>query len=120
MQHPELGYTRQPIKTVALDNFSAEQMQKALDDPGSFDTALLFSTKWTPAPGLLNLGRGNEAADARFFDFHRDLRPGQAAAMLHGDIVWQGYRNGEWAAVLRFPRSADARLHLPPPATTVP
>ena len=111
MEHPELGYTRQPLKTVAIDNFSPEQMQKAAQDPGAYDTALVFSTKWTPRAGWLNLGRSSESIDARYFDFHRDLTPRDAAAMLHGQIVWQGYRNGEWAAVLRFPRSNEARLN---------
>jgi hypothetical protein len=49
-------------------------------------------------------------SDARYFDFHRDLLPAQAAALLHGDIIWQREHNGEWAAVLRFPRSYEAQL----------
>ena len=109
MQYPDLGYTRSAIKTVAIDNFSPEQMQKAASDPGAYDTALIFSTKWVPR-GSLNLGRPNEANDAKYFDFHRDASPTEAAAMLQGQIVWQGYRNGEWAAVLRFPRAIEARL----------
>ena len=75
-------------------------------DPGAYDTALVFSTKWVP-PGL-NLG--HPASDARYYDFHRDMLPGEIAAELHGDVVWQGWRNGEWAAVLRFPRAVEARL----------
>jgi hypothetical protein len=109
MQHPELGYTRQPIKVIAIDNFSMEQMQKAAADPGAYDTALIFSTKWIPAHNLL--GRATESTDARYYDFHRDLTPHQAAALLQGQIVWQGYRNGEWAAILRFPRAVEARLN---------
>jgi hypothetical protein len=109
MQHPELGYTRTPLKTHAIDNFSADQIQKAADEPGAYDTALIFSTKWTPH-GSLDLSRASEASDTRFFDFHRDLPPRAVAALLHGEIVWQGYRNGEWAAVLRFPRSNEAGL----------
>jgi len=109
MQYPDLGYTRRAIKTVAIDNFSPEQMQKAASDPGAYDTALIFSTKWVPR-GSLNLGRANEANDARYFDFHRDATPQEAAALLEGQIVWQGCRNGEWAAVLRFPRAVEARL----------
>ncbi len=108
LQHPELGYTRIPIKTVALDNFSLDQIQKAADDPGAYDTALLFSTKWNP-PGV-NISKGTESSDTAYFDYHHDLSPSEAAARLHGDIVWQRYRNGEWAAVLRFPRSNEARL----------
>ena len=110
MQHPDLGYTRRPIKTVAIDNFDREQVEHAAQDPGAYDTALVFSTKWVPPPGRFSLSRTTERSEARYFDFHRDLNPGQIAELLHGDVVWQASRNGEWAAVLRFPRSLDARL----------
>jgi 4-amino-4-deoxy-L-arabinose transferase-like glycosyltransferase len=115
MEHPELGYTRVPLKTVALDNFSSAEIEKAAQDPGAYDTALLFSTKWIPRSGWLNLGRSTESADSKYFNFHRDVSPQYAAAVLHGQVVWQGYRNGEWAAVLRFPRSSEARLLPTPP-----
>ncbi len=108
MQHPELGYTRRPIKTVSIDNFDREQIEHAAQDPGAYDTALIFSTKWVPPPGRFSLSRATESSDARYFDFHRDLKPSQVAELLHGDVVWQASRNGEWAAVLRFPRSLDA------------
>ena len=108
LQHPDLGYTRSPIRVLAIDNFSAEQIQKAAADPNAYDTALIFSTKWIPP--RLNLGRRSESADSSYFDFHRDLSPRQVVGLLHGDIVWQSYRNGEWAAVLRFPRSNEASL----------
>ncbi len=110
MQHPELGYTKQPIRTVALDNFTPDQIQKAAEDPSAYDTALIFSTKWTPRSGWLDLGRASEKTDTKYFDYHSDMLPREVAMLLHGEIVWQGYRNGEWAAVLRFPRSNEARL----------
>ncbi len=113
MERPELGYTPAPIKVVGIENFSADQIQKAALDPKAYDTALIFSTKWIPKAGLWNLGRVRESTDTQYFDFHRDLSPEQAAATLGGQIVWRGYRNGEWAAVLRFPRSVEARLHGP-------
>ncbi|HUZ95158.1 MAG TPA: glycosyltransferase family 39 protein [Edaphobacter sp.] len=110
---PEIGYTHHPIKTVAIPNFSIEQMQKAAADPGAYDTAFIFSTKWEPPPGTLNLGKPNESEDTKFFDFHHDMHPAAAAALLHGEVVWQAHRKGEWAAVLRFPRIVDASLRLP-------
>ncbi len=115
MEHPELGYTRKPIKIVAIDNFSADQVQKAAADPGAYDTALVFSTKWVPRLGWLNIGQVSESADTQYFDFHRDLSPDATAAMLQGQVVWRGYSNGEWAAVIRFPRSEEAQLLLPRP-----
>jgi hypothetical protein len=110
---PELGYTPRPIPTVPIKNFSLEEMQKAAADPGAYDVAFLFSTKWEPRPGSTNLGRSNQPSDAKYFDFHHDLRPAEAARLLHGDVVWQQFHNGEWAAVLHFPRSVNASLRTP-------
>ena len=107
---PEIGYTNHPIKTVAIQNFSLEQIEKAAADPGSYDVALIFSTKWSPPAGKVDLGRRNASADARYFDFHRDLSPAEVATLLHGEVVWQARRRGEWAAVLHFPRSVEASL----------
>ena len=85
-------------------------MQQAAQDPGAYDTALLFSTKWEPPTGKINLGRSNQKSDTKYFDFHHDLSPAEAAALLHGEVVWQAHRKGEWAAVLRFPRAVNASL----------
>ena len=107
---PEIGYTNHPIKTVAIQNFSFEQIQKAAADPGSYDVAFIFSTKWAPPANKIDLGRRNESADTKYFDFHRDLSPDEVARLLHGDVVWQAHRRGEWAAVLHFPRIVEASL----------
>ena len=84
------------------------EMMKAADEPSDYDTALLFSTKWAPPPGSVDLSRRNRSADTKYFDFHEDVQPEEAAAILHGEIVWQQRIRGEWVAVLRFPRIVDA------------
>ena len=104
LTRPELGYTRQIFRVTPIPNFSLAEMQKAATDPGAFDTALLFSTKWEPSPGKPNFSRPNEPTDTRYFDFHHDLRPAEAVALLHGEVVWQATQGGEWAAMLHFPR----------------
>jgi 4-amino-4-deoxy-L-arabinose transferase-like glycosyltransferase len=113
LARPELGYTNHAVKTVAIQNFAIEEIQKAAADPGSYDVALVFSTKWEPPANRINLGRQNESADAKYFDFHRDLSAGEVAAILHGDVVWQDRRKGEWAAVIHFPRVVEASLVQP-------
>jgi 4-amino-4-deoxy-L-arabinose transferase-like glycosyltransferase len=110
LSRPELGYTDHPLKTVAIENFAIDQIQKAAADPGSYDVALVFSTKWEPPANHIDLGRHHESADTKYFDFHRDLSPTEVASLLHGDIVWQSHRKGEWAAVLHFPRIVEATL----------
>ncbi len=99
-----------PSKPPPSRTFPSEEIQKAAADPGSYDTALIFSTKWEPPANRLNLSRSHENTDAKYFDFHRDVSPAEAAALLHGDIVWQARHKGEWAAVLHFPRIVEASL----------
>ena len=113
LSRPELGYTNHPVKSVAIQNFAMDQIQSAATDPGSYDVALIFSTKWEPPANRINLSGQNESTDTKYFDFHRDLSPAEVAALLHGDIIWQGHRKGEWAAVLHFPRVVEAALAPP-------
>jgi 4-amino-4-deoxy-L-arabinose transferase-like glycosyltransferase len=110
LERPELGYTTIPIKAFPIQNFTLDEIQKAAAEPGDYDTALIFSTKWAPSHGQLNIARRNAPADARYFDFHEDLRPAQAAALLHGELVWQQHIRGEWVAILRFPRIENAAI----------
>ena len=111
LTRPELGYTRHPVHVFPIENFSLEQMQIAAATPGDYDTALIFSTKLEPPPARLNLGKRNEPSDAKYFDFHHDLKPSEAAALLRGNIVWKAERHGEWVAILHFPRVVNARLN---------
>ncbi len=99
---PELGYVKQAIPVVAIENFSAQEIEKALGMRGSYTGALIFSTKYDPPRLWLSLGRHNEQLDTRYFDFHRDLPPGVIARVLGGHVVWGAEREGQWAAVLRF------------------
>jgi hypothetical protein len=116
LSRPELGYTHTPFRVSSVRNFSIEELSPAAATPGNYNTALIFSTKWDPQPGQFNLGKQNISADTRYFDFHYDLPPVEAAALLHGEIVWEDRRKGEWVAVLRFPRTIVGEL-LPPPNT---
>jgi 4-amino-4-deoxy-L-arabinose transferase-like glycosyltransferase len=130
LERPELGYTKLPIKAFAIKDFSFDEIEQAAADPDDYDTALLFSTKWAPPSGALDLARhhapGASDPDTRYFDFHEDLSPAEAATLLHGQLVWQAHTRGEWVAILRFPRIVNASLQAtglrkgitlrPPPA----
>jgi hypothetical protein len=113
LQRPELGYLKTPMKTAAVENFSREKLRKATVDPGAYDVVIVFSTKYDPPVGGLNLAGHSRDDDKRFYDWHADLLPAEAAAMLHGQVVWEEDRKGEWAAVITFPRGYDVRLRLP-------
>ena len=102
LQRPELGYVRQPMKTAEIQNFTREQIAKAAQDPGTYDAAIVFSTKYNPPPGGLNLATRTRAADSRYFDAHRDLLPAEIARALGRTVVWQAESKGQWAPVLKL------------------
>ncbi len=110
LQRPELGYLKSPMKTTEIANFTREEVAKAAQEPGAYDAALVFSTKYNPPAGGLNLAAGHMESDSKYFDAHRDLLPDEVARALGGHVLWQADHNGQWAAVLRFDRSYDARL----------
>lgn len=105
LQRPELGYVRQPVRTVSVENFAADQVTKAAAQPRTYDVALVFSTKYDPPPGGLDLSAAHRSTDSRYYDYHRDLRPAEIANVLGGTVVWQEDRKGEWAALVQFPHT---------------
>jgi hypothetical protein len=118
LSKPELGYVQQPVRVVAIENFSAEQIAAAMKTPEDYSAALVFSTKYDPPRLWLSLGRTNEQLDTRYFDFHRDLPPGMIARVLGGRVVWGAERKGQWVAVLRFARTGPSEASYPDRATS--
>ncbi len=109
LSKPELGYVRKPIRTADLQNFSLPELARAAGEPGDYDTALIFSTRFGPV-GWHNWGGGPLSARSADVDFESTLTPRQAAFLLHGSLVWQAHRQGLWVAVLRFNRSVNAMV----------
>jgi 4-amino-4-deoxy-L-arabinose transferase-like glycosyltransferase len=115
--NPYLGYVRAPIKTVSVEDFTRPSLQPYVAETAntgiaSYDTAIVFTTHFLE-PNLRryllthpNTRRGREFATSR------DLSPQEIAALLGGTVVVNYERNGEWAAVLRFNRSYEARLNV--------
>jgi hypothetical protein len=110
LSKPELGYVRKPVPVVKIDNFSLPEIQKAAQSTEAYSVAFPFSTKYDPPNLPFSLGPKSEALDSRFFDFHHDLSPERIARLLGGQLVWEGDRHGQWAAVLHFDRPQLATL----------
>lgn len=102
---PYLGYTRAPMRVVAVENFS-EASLSALARPSQaeYDVALVFSTKYQPERNLLDFFPYWVSLQERYFDYHRDLPPEEAARRLGGRVVWREQRRGEWVAVVELDR----------------
>ncbi len=119
--NPELGYTTHQMRVTPVENFSFEEIEKAAQHPENFDTAIIFTTHYV-APSLQRyLHSHPDSRIGHAVTANPDLSPAQIALMLHGQIVWQSTNlDGEWAVVLRFNRSYEARLAPLAPARLVP
>lgn len=109
ISRPFLGYTKQPLAVVRVENFTGAQMEMAAAAQGQYDWAYLFSTKYEP-PRLLIHSAFWERMQKRFFDYHTDLPPDVAARMIGGRIVYQAQRRGEWVAIVQIERIENARV----------
>jgi hypothetical protein len=113
MTRPFLGYVKQPLNVIRVENFSDTEMEKVAQATGEFDILFLFTTKWEPPQPLLqNLAFG-EALQKRFFDYHQDVTPERAAAMLGGRILRYENRNNEWVAIIAIERVENAESFSP-------
>jgi len=110
LSRPFLGYVKEPIPVVRIDNFTLAQMQLASAGQEQYDWAYLFSTKYEP-PHLLIHSAFWERMQRRFFDDHTDLPPEIAAQMIGGRIVYRAEHRGEWVALVRIERAENASLH---------
>jgi Dolichyl-phosphate-mannose-protein mannosyltransferase len=109
MTRPFLGYVKQPMNVIRVENFSDAEMERLGRATGEFDIVFLFTTKWEPPRPLLQRLAFGETLQKRFFDYHEDVTPERAAEMLGGRILRYENRNNEWVAIIAIERVEDAR-----------
>ena len=105
---PYLGYVQKPLQIVRIEDFSLPQIMVARDAADTYDTALIFSTKYEPSSGFLIRLPFWESLQKRYFDYHVDVPAAAAAEMLQGHIVFHAERNGQWVAVIQMERVLNA------------
>ncbi len=108
MTRPFLGYVKQPMDVIRVENFSEAEMEKVAHATGEFDIVFLFTTKWEPPRPLLQSLAFGEALQKRLFDYHADVTPERAASMLGGRVVRYDNRNNEWVAIIAIERVENA------------
>jgi len=113
LNRPFLGYVKQPMTVVSMENFTAPLILAAAQQRDAFDYAYVFNTKYDPPRNILSRIAWWNAVQQRFFDYHRDLRPEQIAMLLQGRIVWQQQRGGQWAAIIAIEHVQNARAVNP-------
>ena len=107
---PELGYTPRKFRVTSVDDFTLSDILQAGQEPGRFDTAVVFTTHYISPTLTHYLASHPDSPRGREFTRDRDLTPEEIAHLLHGTIVWSEDRHGEMAAILRFPRAYEAEL----------
>jgi len=108
LARPFLGYVKQPLTVVRIENFSPPEMLRAAGATDQFDVVLLFSTKWQPPHPLFRVLPFGQALQQRFFDYHEDLSPQTAANLLGGHVVRYLNRNNEWVAIVAIDKIENA------------
>jgi hypothetical protein len=110
LNRPFLGYVKKPMTVVRVEDFSPQQMLAAAQQRDLFDAVLIFNTKYDPPRNFLTSIRWWNRLQARFFGYHEDFRPEQAAMLLQGRIVWHEERGGQWAAVIMLEHAENAGI----------
>ena len=95
-----LGYTKQPVPVIKIENFSIEEILKARAMASQYQVACLFSTKYEHPTWFFT--RLWEKFSLRYFDYHADLQPELAASILHGKIVYLARAQAEWVAIVEL------------------
>lgn len=109
LSRPSLGYVARPVQVVRIEDFTAEQLLAAADERERFDIALVFSTKYQPAPTIFDRWQLWQQWKTRYFGYHVDLGPEAAAAVLGGTLVYVERRHGQWVGVIEIPKIEEAK-----------
>jgi 4-amino-4-deoxy-L-arabinose transferase-like glycosyltransferase len=109
LSRPYLGYVDRPIKVIAIEDFSLEQVMGAADFRSNFDTVFAFSTKVEPLHPMFENWTQWQEWKKEYFGYHRDLPPAAIAQMLGGKLIYQEERNGQWVGVIEMEQLYEAR-----------
>lgn len=106
LRRPWLGYVRGPFRVVQIEDFTREELEATANNPAlsapAYDVALVFSTKYEP-PRKLWMPEFWRRAQSRYFGYHADAQPFEAAQILGGHVVYEQRRTGQWVAVIEMP-----------------
>jgi len=113
ISRPWVGYITRPMQVARIEDFSLPEISSAARQKSNYDVALVFSTKYEPGPSPWDRWQKWNELKSRFFGFHRDATPAEAAQILNGRIVFSEQRKGQWVAVIETSFAARAKLTQP-------
>jgi len=109
LTRPDLGYIDRPVRVLRIENFTADHVQAAADLRGSFDLALVFSTKYLPAHPWFDRWHAWQRWKTEYFGYHRDVPPAVAAQILGGRLVYSDQRDSQWVGIIEMEAIQEAR-----------
>jgi hypothetical protein len=112
LTRPYLGYIPTSMQVVKIEDFSIEEVLSAADARSRFDVALVFSTKYQPAPTIFDRWRRWQEWKSRYFGYHVDLTPEVAASVLGGNVVYVDRRRGQWVGIIEMEKIEEAKLSV--------
>ena len=110
---PFLGYVKRPLTVVPIENFSAPEIERAAQMKEQFDVAYLFTTKWEPPHPLFSDLLFGKKIEERWFDYHVDMPPLQAADILGGRVLLHRNIDNEAIALIAMEKVENAAIPAP-------
>ena len=109
---PYLGYVQKPFAFLQVPNFAADEVFRARSMHSRYQVAYLFSTKYESSTWFHSdfWDRLNQ----KYFDYHRDLTPEEAAGLLGGRVVYVESKKAEWVMIIEMQPSGSVADSQPP------
>jgi 4-amino-4-deoxy-L-arabinose transferase-like glycosyltransferase len=97
LAHPFLGYVRQPLNVVALQDFGRQDFDSV--SPGSFDCLYLYSRRWEPANNWMKRSSWLERLQQRYFNYQPEVSESELAARYHLRLLASLKGHRQWARI---------------------
>ena len=95
--HPNLGYVRQPLKVVPVQDFTRHDFDGV--SPVSFDCVYLYSRHWEPPNNWLNRHIRLQRLQQSYFEYQPQIPEDELAARYHLRLLAGFERRGQWVKI---------------------
>ena len=97
LTHPFLGYVRQPLNVVALQDFGRQDFDGV--SPESFDCLYLYSRRWEPSNNWMKRFSWLERLQQRYFDYQPEVSESELVARYHLRLLTSLAGRRQWARI---------------------
>ena len=97
LARPFLGYVRQPLNVVALQDFGRQDFDGV--SPESFACLYLYSRRWEPANNWMKRFSWLQRLQQRYFDYQPEVSEPELAARYHLRLLASLERRRQWVRI---------------------